>query len=138
MSLLSPITKTRAEEIKAKANTARQHARDTYEWAKTRYNTAYDALWANDGWTVADAQQYLDDLGPGVSAEAFQANYQLGLFLNAVQPGTIPAERLAPPVAYTAEAVEIVPATTDENGDPVAAVMGMRIVLDANATYPTE
>ena len=136
MPLLSPQSPTRSEQITSKAKTALRHARDTYEYCLARYNGAYDALWGNDGWTIEDAQQYLDDLGPGVSAEAFQANYQLGLFLNAVKPGTIEPARLAPPVAYTAEPVEVFPATEDEQGNPIDAVMGLRIVLDPSATYP--
>lgn len=138
MSLLTPTTKTRTQIVAAQTALSKQQAIDTYQHCVRRYNLQYDTAWHNPNIAdITEAQEYLDNLGPGVAAEAFQANFQLATFLNAVAPGTVTPARMAPPVGYTAEPIEVTPQVGvegDENYEP--AVFGYRIVLDPAATYP--
>lgn len=103
---------------KAVAKQLIQHGIDTFEGIKARYEGGLDVLWGREGFTVADAQAVIDELG-AQAIPVFVASAALGQFINTVAPGTIPDEQLASPVPYT----------IDENG---------RIVLDPNALYPTE
>lgn len=121
MSLFDQPQITKSEAIAAFARTAKLQAADTLSICVSRYNMQYDHVWHNAVCeTAADAQALLDSLGPGAAAEAFQASYALGVMINTVAPGTIPAERLAPPMAYSVEVT---------NGVP-------RIVLDPEGVYP--
>lgn len=121
MSLFDPPQMTKSDALAAFARTMRLQAADTLAYAIDRYNTQYDTAWHNAVCeSIEDAQAMLDALGPGVAAQAFAASYSLGVMINEVSPGTIPAERLLPPVAYTVETVEGVP----------------RIVLDPEGVYP--
>lgn len=137
MSLFNVIPLTSDERVNSVVRISQAQANDTYKRDLQRYNLQYDTAWHNANLTsIAEAQLYLDRLGPGEAARAFAASYQLALYLNTVSPNSIPAERIAPPIAYTTEPIEITPATTDIDDTVIPAVMGVRIVLDPNATYP--
>lgn len=93
------------------------HGNDTFDAIVARYKDGYQRLWGREGFTVADAQAVIDAMGAS-AIPAFLANFALGQFINTVAPGTLAPEELSAPVPYTLD--------------------GSRIVLDPNATYPTE
>lgn len=92
-----------------------QHGNDTFDIIVERYISARQRFWEQEDFTVADAQLTLDAMGE-MAAIALKANALLGTQINAIRPGTLTDDELAIPVAYT--------------------VVGDRIVLDVDGTYP--